>query len=195
MKKDKLPLQVTTCGISQTHCGVNGPRPRHVHPARSIYLTSGDLQIHGLQWLLLMFSHSVMSDSLWPRGLQHARLLCPVLSPGFAQNHVHWVGDAIQSNHVILCCPLLLLPSIFPSIRVFSKESVLHIRWPQYGSCSLSISPSSECPGLISFGMDWLDFLAVQGLIAKEQHHAFCLFTFQFKKGQNNPLPPKCEFL
>ena len=67
------------------------------------------------------------------------------------------------SNHLILCCPLLLLPSIFPSIRVFSNESFLHIRWPEYWS--LSISPSSEYPGLISFRMDWLDLLAVQGTL------------------------------
>ena len=67
------------------------------------------------------------------------------------------------SNHLILCCPLLFPPSIFPSIRVFSNESVLHIRWPKCWSFSLSISPSNEYPGLISFRMDWLDILAVQG--------------------------------
>ena len=74
--------------------------------------------------------------------------------PGFAQAHVHWVGDA--SNHLILCCPLLLLPLIFPSIRVFSNESTLHISWPKY--CSFSISPSSENSGLISFRINWFDF-------------------------------------
>jgi len=68
----------------------------------------------------------------------------------------------MPSNHLILCHPLLLPPSIFPSIRVFSNESVLHIRWPKYWSFSFSISPSNECSGLISFRMDWLDFLAVQ---------------------------------
>ena len=67
------------------------------------------------------------------------------------------------ANHLILCCPLLLLPSIFPSIRVFSKKSVLHIRLPKYWSFSFSISPSNEYSGLISFRMDWLDLLAVQG--------------------------------
>ena len=69
------------------------------------------------------------------------------------------------SNHLILCQPLLLLPSIFPSISVFSNESVLHIRWPKYWSSSFSISPSSECSGLISFRIDWLDLLAVPGTL------------------------------
>ena len=71
-------------------------------------------------------------------------------------------------NHLNLCCPLLLLPSIFPSIRVFSNESVLHVRWPKYWSFSFSISPSSEYSGLTSFRMDWLDLLAVQGTLKRE---------------------------
>ena len=71
----------------------------------------------------------------------------------------------MSSNHLILCCPLLLLPSIFPSIRVFSNKSVLHIRWPKYWSCSFKISSTNEHPGLISFKMDWLDLLAVQGTL------------------------------
>ena len=71
----------------------------------------------------------------------------------------------MPSNHLILCRPLLLLPSIFPSIRVFSNESVLHIRWPKYCSFSFNISPSNEQPGLISFRMDWLNLLAVQGTL------------------------------
>ena len=75
--------------------------------------------------------------------------------------------------HLILCCPLLLLPSIFPNIRVFSNESVLQIRWPKYWSFSLNISPSNEHPGLISFRMDWLDLLAVQGTLKSLlQHHS-----------------------
>ena len=79
----------------------------------------------------------------------------------------------MPSNHLILCHPLLLPPSIFPSIRVFSNESVLHIMWPKYGSFSFSISPSSEHPGLISFRMDWLDLLAVQGTLKSLlQHHS-----------------------
>ena len=82
--------------------------------------------------------------------------------PEFAQIHVHPV---MPSNHLILCCSLLLLPSIFPSIRVFSNESVLHIRWPNRWSFSFSISPSNEYSGLISFRMDWLDQLAVLGTL------------------------------
>ena len=79
----------------------------------------------------------------------------------------------MPSNHLILCCPLLLLHSIFPSIRVFSNESALHIRWPEYWSFSFSISPSNEHLGLISFRMDWLDLLAVQGTLKRLlQHHS-----------------------
>ena len=79
----------------------------------------------------------------------------------------------MPSNHLILCCPLLLLPLIFPSIRVFSNESALHIKWPKYWSFSFSISPSNEHPGLISFRMDWLDLLAVQGTLKSLfQHHS-----------------------
>ena len=79
----------------------------------------------------------------------------------------------MPSNHLILCLPLLLLPSIFPSIRVFSDESALYIRWPKYWSFSFNISPSNEHPGLISFRMDWLDLLAVQGTFKSVlQHHS-----------------------
>ena len=79
----------------------------------------------------------------------------------------------MPSKHLILCHPLLLLPSIFPSIRVFSSESALHIRWPQYWSFSINISPSNEHPGLIFFKMDWLDLLAVQGIVkGLLQHHS-----------------------
>ena len=83
------------------------------------------------------------------------------------------VESVMPSNHLILYCPLLLLPSIFPSIRVFSNESALHIRWPKYWSFSFSISHSNECSGLISFRMDWLDPLAVQGTLKSLlQHHS-----------------------
>ena len=75
------------------------------------------------------------------------------------------IASVMPSNHLILCCPLLLLPSIFPNIRVFSNESALRIRWPKDWSFSFHISPSSEHPGLISFRMDWLDLLAVQGTL------------------------------
>ena len=83
------------------------------------------------------------------------------------------IESVMLSNHLILCCPLLLLPSIFPSIRVFPNESTLRMRWPKYWSFSLSISPSNEHPGLSSFRMDWLDFLAVQGTLKSLlQHHS-----------------------
>ena len=83
------------------------------------------------------------------------------------------IESVMPSNHLILCCPLLLLPSIFPSIRVFSNESVLRIRWPKYWSFIFNISPSNEHSGLISFRMDWLDFLAVQGALKSLlQHHS-----------------------
>ena len=79
----------------------------------------------------------------------------------------------MPSNHLILCCPFLLLPSTFPSIRIFSNESALHIRWPKYWSFSFIISPSNEHPGLIFFRMDWLDLLAVQGTLKSLlQHHS-----------------------
>ena len=115
-----------------------------------------------------------MSDSLWPHGLQHARPSCPSPTPEFAQTRVHWVDDAF--NHLILCRPLLLLPSIFPSIRAFSNELVLHIRWSKYWSFSFSISPFNEYSGLISFRVDWLDLLAVQGTLKS------LLPTPQFKR-------------
>ena len=89
----------------------------------------------------------------------------------FTQTHLHGVSDVIQPSHPL--CPLLLLPSIFPSIRVFSNESALGIRWPKYWSLSFNISPSNEHSGLISFRMDWLDLLAVQGTLKSLlQHHS-----------------------
>ena len=91
--------------------------------------------------------------------------------PEFTQTHVHWVDDATQPSHPLLSP--LLLPSIFPSIRIFSNESALHIKWPKYWSFSFSISPSNEHQGLISFRMDWLDLLAVQGTLKSLlQHHS-----------------------
>ena len=88
--------------------------------------------------------------------------------------------ELVSTNHLILCSPLLPLPSISPSIRVFSNESVLHIRWPKYWSFSFSISPSSEYSGLISFRMDWLDLLAAQGTLkGLLQHHTSKASTLQ----------------
>ena len=98
-----------------------------------------------------------------PLSITNSRSWCKLMS----------IESVMPSNHLILCHPLLLPPSIFPSIRVFSNESALHIRWPKYWSFSFRISPSNEHPGLISFRMDWLDLLAVQGTLKSLlQHHS-----------------------
>ena len=107
------------------------------------------------------FSRSVVSDSLQSHESQHTRPPCPSPTPEFTQTHFHLVGDAIQPSHPLLSpSPSALNLS---SIRVFSSESTLHTRWPKYWSFSFSIISSKEIPGLISFRMDWLDLLAVQG--------------------------------
>ena len=126
-------------------------------------------------------SYSLKKNRQYPCSVQSSSVTqsCPTLwnpmncsTPGLAvhhqlsestQTHVHWVGDAIQPSHPL--SSLSLLPSIFPIIRVFSNESVLHFRWPKYGSFSFSISPSNAYSGLISFRMDWLDLLALQGTL------------------------------
>ena len=112
----------------------------------------------------VQFSHSVVSDSLRPHELQHARLPCPSPTPRACSNSCpllsQWCHPTISSSVVPF-----LPPSIFPSIRVFSNESVLHIRWPKDWSVSFSISPSNEYSGLISFRIDWFDLLAVQGTL------------------------------
>ena len=119
----------------------------------------------------MLLSRSVMSDSLQPHGLQHTRLSCLSLSLGSSLKLMS-IESVMSSNHHILCHPLLL-PSIFPSIRVFSNESALHIRWPKYWSFSFNISPCNEHSGLISFKMDWLGLLAIQGTLKNLlQHHS-----------------------
>ena len=119
----------------------------------------------------LQFSHSAVYDSLRPHELQHAGPPCPSPTPGVYSNSCPlspWCHPTISS-----CRPLLFLPPIPPSLRVFSNESTLHIRWPKYWSFSVSIIPSKEDPGLISFRMDWLDLLAVQGTLKSLlQHHS-----------------------
>ena len=111
----------------------------------------------------VQFSHSVVSNSLHPTDCS---------TPGLPVHHqlqslfkLMSIESMMPSNHLIFCHPLLLLPSIFPSIRVFSSESVLHIRWPKYWSFSFNISTSNEYSGLISFRIDWLDLLVVQGTL------------------------------
>ena len=115
----------------------------------------------------VQFSHSVMSDSLRPhepqeaRSITNSRSLLKLMS----------IESVIPSNHLILHRPLFLLPSVFPSIRVFSNESAFHIRWPEHWSFSFSISPSNEHSGLTSFRIDWLDLLAVQGTLKSLLQH------------------------
>ena len=112
-----------------------------------------------------------MSCSLGPHGLQNARLSCPLPSPR-VWSHSCPLNLVIPSNHLILCCPPFLVPSIIPSIKVFSNESVLHIRCSKFWSFSFSISLSNEYSGLISFRIDWFDLLAVQRtLTSLLQHH------------------------
>ena len=122
------------------------------------------LKYTSVSFSLVQFSHSVMSDSLpnsWTAALQAS------LSTINFQNLPKPMSSesVMPSSHLIFCHPLLLLPAIPPSIRVFSNESTLCMRWPKYWSFSLSIIPSKEIPGLISFRMDWLDLLAVQGTL------------------------------
>ena len=121
-------------------------------------------------YISVQFSHSVMCDFLWHHGLQHARPPCPSPTLGVFSNSrpfSQWL------NHLFLCHPLLLLPSIFASIRIFSSESVLRIRWPKYWS--FSFSPPNEYSGQISFRIDWLDLLVVQETLNARSKHI--LFT------------------
>ena len=112
----------------------------------------------------VQFTHLLVSNSLWRPGLQHTRPPCPSPTPWVCTNPCP-ITSVMPSNHLILCCPLLLLPSIPPSIRVFSNESTLYMRWPKYCSFSFIISPSNEYSGLISLRMDWLNLPAVQGTL------------------------------
>ena len=129
----------------------------------------------------VQFSRSVMSNSLRPHESQYARPPCPSPILGVYPDSCpsrRWCQPAISS-----CCPFLLLPSIPPSIRIFSSESTLCMRWSKYWSFSISICPSNERPGLVSFRMDWLDLLAVQGTrksllqhhIKFQKHQFFCI--------------------
>ena len=119
----------------------------------------------------VQISSSVMSDFLRPHRLQDARTPCTSPAPGVYPNPCPLSWWCHPTNSLFL--PLLLLPLVFPSIRVFSNESALHIRWPKFWSFSFNISPSNKIPGLISFRMNWLDLLAVQGTLNNLlQHHS-----------------------
>ena len=113
-----------------------------------------------------------MYDSLWPHELQYRQASLSITN-SWSLLKLMSIESAMPSNHLTLCHPLLLLPSIFPSIRVFTNESALRIRWPKDWSFSFSISPSNDYSGLTSFRMDWLDLLAVQGTLKSLlQHHS-----------------------
>ena len=129
-------------------------------------------KLSNVDWnVSVQFSHSVVSDSLWPQ-LFAAHQASLSITNSQSLPKLTSIESVMPSSHLIICCPLLLLPSIFPSIRVFSNESVFRIRWTKYWSFSFSISPSNEHPGLISFRMDQLDLLAVQGTLKSLlQHH------------------------
>ena len=122
-----------------------------------------------LQFSSTQFSRSVVSDSLRPHAARQASLS---ITNSWSPPKPMSIESIMTSSHLILCRPLLL-PSIFPSIRDFSNESALHIRWPKYWSFSFNVSPSNEHPGLISFRMDWLDLLVVQRTLKSLlQHHS-----------------------
>ena len=133
--------------------------------------------IFHFQFSSVQFSHSVVSNSATPWTTAHQASLSITNSRSIPK--LMSIESVMPSNHLILCCPLLLLPSILPSIRAFSKESAHHIRWPKYWSFSFNVSPSNEHPGLISFRMDWLD-LEVQGTLKSLlQHHSSKASTLQ----------------
>ena len=123
--------------------------------------------------MLLLFSCSVVSNFLQPHGLQQTGFPCYSPAPRACSNSCPLIESVMPSNYRVLCCPRLLLPSIFPSIRVFSKESALHISWPKYWSFSFSINPSNEYSGLISIRIEWSYLRAVQGTLKSLlQHHS-----------------------
>ena len=137
---------------------------RYIHVAANGIILSLSVQFS-------LVTQSVVSDSATLWNVVHQAYLSITNSRSLLK-HMSIVS-VMPSNHLILCSPLLFLPSVFPSIRVFSSESVLCIRWPQYWSFSFSISPSSEYSGLISFRMDWLDILAVEGTLKRLlEHHS-----------------------
>ena len=131
-----------------------------------LYIISYYLWISSVQ-----FSRSVMSNSLRSHELQHQASLSIINA--WSLPKVMSIQLVMPCNHLILCCPFLLPPSVFPNIRIFSNESALCIRWPKYWSFNFNISPSNEHSGLISFRMDWLDLLVVQGTLQSIlQHHS-----------------------
>ena len=149
--------------------------PTNSHLSLKNFYQIGHRLLWTQMWLLLLFSRPVMSDSLRPHGLQHARPPCPSASPGVCLSSCwlhRWCCPAISSSDALFSCPQL-----FPSIRDFSSKSTVRIRWPKYCSCSFNISPSSEYSGLISFRTVWFGVLAVQGTLKSLlQHHSLKLW-------------------
>ena len=139
----------------------------------------GILQERVLEWLAISFSIQMFQLSLVTQSCLTLRYPMNYNTPGSLSItnsrsllKLMYIKLVMPSSHLILCCPLLLLPPILPSIMVFSNESTLHVRWPKYWSFSFNISPSNEHPGLISSRMDWLDLVAVQGTLKSLlQHH------------------------
>ena len=160
---------LTRSRTSKRWCNWSGMNKKESRRERGKEVTKLDLEGHSVQ-----FSHSVMSDSLQPHEPQHARLPYPSPTPVVYSNSCplsRWYHPTISSSVVPFSS--CLQSSIFPSIRVFSNESALRIRWPKYWSFSFNISPSNEHSGLISFRMDWFDVLAVQGTLKSLlQHHS-----------------------
>ena len=144
-----------TAGVSTTSSSESGNKVKYYCLVESIKTS-------------LLFSPLVVSDPLQPHALQHATMSFTI---SLSLLKLMSIKSVMPSSHLILCHPLLLPPSTLPSIRVFSNESTLHIRWPKYWSFSFNISPSNEHPVLISFRMDWLDLLAVQGTLKSLLQH------------------------
>ena len=148
---------------------IGAPQLQHLsYQGLSIYETKPKIQ----GFSSVQFSWSIMPDSLRPQGLAaHQASLSITNSQSLLK--LMSIESVMPSNHLILCHPLLFLPSIFPSIRVLSNESALHISWAKYWSFSFGVNPTNEYSGLISFRMDWLDFLAIQGILESLlQHHS-----------------------
>jgi len=135
----------------------------------------------------VQISHSVMSDPLRPHESQQAKASLSITN-SWSSLRLTSIKSVVPSSHFILCCPVFLLPPIPPSIRVFSNESTPRMRWPKYGSFSFNIIPSKEHPGLISFRMDWLDLLAIQGTLKSLlQHHSSKASILQCSAFFNRP--------
>ena len=166
---------------NQVECR-NLPSCRAYYPYPLYFMVSYKLfSVIYLIWLIIVvqfssvqsISHVQLFETPWTAAGQASLSIANSQSPPKLMS----VELVMPSNHLILCCPLLLLPSIFPSIRDFSNELALRMRWPKYWSFSFNISPPSEHPGLISFRMDWLDLLAIQGTLRTLlQHHSSKVF-------------------